>query len=459
MHLFTNIKKALASVIHHEGVQVSKDRAMIFAPLVDNDIDSYTRQEYLRVGRYLENNFSFYKNLIETIGRYCISTGIIHNPSTIDEKFNKEASTVFDKWASSRFCTATGNMTFWQLQRLIAERLIADGEVFLLLTKSKENYPQLQVLDPTIIKSSHDDTVAQDGIYYDKIGRAVAYSVQQVDGSFKRINGDNIIHIQDIKKPSQKRGIPWAASSFNTIRDIKDIFKLEKNNVKTSQLIVGTISNPDGSSSLGKGGLFGDLQQNASSSTPNISSSQVETVIGSGKFVDIGKSKLEMLKTERPSPSFNGFLETLHRDICNSIGIPYEFSYSPEKLTGASMRFIIQSTDNLFREIQDLLIEACFQRIYIWVISVMVNNKKLELPTTDEWFSNQWSKPVSLSIDLQRASNIEIEQLNNGLTTYEDYYNARGKNAKEQIIKWLNEKKFITEEANNIGVILDGDKL
>ena len=63
---------------------------------------------------------------------------------------------------------------------------------------------------------------------------------------------------------------------------------------------------------------------------------------------------LTAFQGNRPSTTFQGFLEFLVREFAVGLGLPYEFIWNPQQLTGPSQRFVMGKAQRKFEERQRL---------------------------------------------------------------------------------------------------------
>ena len=70
------------------------------------------------------------------------------------------------------------NKETFTLSHVMLERMVGEGEVFVLLITSKDGYPRLQAISPLRVRSSSDSTDKSiDGIWYSSIDEPIAYNI------------------------------------------------------------------------------------------------------------------------------------------------------------------------------------------------------------------------------------------------------------------------------------------
>jgi len=123
-----------------------------------------------------------------------------------------------------------------------------------------------------------------------------------------------------------------------------------------------------------------------------------------------------------------------------------------EKLTGTAIRFVLNDAAFAFRDIQDRIIDGGLTRIYSWVIASFIKDGKLPSPVNDLPWPVSFTRPLSITVDQTRVSSAEIQLLQNSLLTYADFWNARGKDWREELRQHAKEEQFLDELSKETGV-------
>jgi lambda family phage portal protein len=194
-----------------------------------------------------------------------IGTGIRPMPRTTFPHFNAAFSEIFDIWSDES--DAYGQQDFYGIQGLTYRAEEESGEAFIRLRDRKTSdgfvVPlQLQVLegdhcpyDKNEMLSNGNKIIA--GIEFDAIGRRVAYHMypEHPGDRFgissiqtKRIPADQIIHVYEMKRPGQIRGIPSMSTVILRMRDMLEYEDAELVRKKISTMMTGFITSPEGES-------------------------------------------------------------------------------------------------------------------------------------------------------------------------------------------------------------------
>lgn len=435
-----------------EAAAFSRDRSVIYHGNEGNyaQQDTYGRQELVSLTRYLVNNYPLFERILTVAEIYGVGNGIIANATTSDDAFNTLNTEVFDTWACSPFCSSNQQYNFYEMQKLIVRELLIAGEVFILLVKSGSGYPQLMLVNSESVRHTGkpgDDSI--NGLYVDDFGKVTAYNVFTGNG-FQKVDASNVIHLMRHKQIGQLRGVSAFAASLNAARDHKDCLILEKKAIKVHAALAAVVQRKEGSGNTS--GAFGNIAPQAAPEGTSRSNVGLERAF-SGAVVYADKDEdIKLLTSERSTQGFLNFLEMLLRDVCLNLSIPYEFLVNAEKLSGTGVRFALGDAAFFFNSLQTMLIDGALTRIYSWVTASNIKDGKIAAPVDGLPWNVAWTKPISITIDQQRMSNVEISLLQNSLLTYEAYYSARGKNWQHELRQRAYEERFLNELSVETGI-------
>lgn len=444
-------KKAVLAVGGYESAAVySRDRSYIYTS--EEKETPSARTEILRITRYLVNNFPLLERILSVTESYGVGGGIIANACTDDPNFNTANTKLFDSWGSSVFCSSNNQYNFYELQKLIARELLIAGEVFLVLIKSPNGYPQLMPVESERVRHSGKETDKSiDGLYVDDFGKVTAFNIFTGD-KFQVVDASNVIHIMRHKRIGQLRGVSPFAASLNTVRDIKDLEIQLKRNIKTHALLAAVIERKTGEAG---NGLTGDFTKINSSGAPTTARSNIalERALPGASVLTVNEGeKVNLLTSDNPSQNILQFIELLTREVCLNISLPFEFLVNADKLTGTGVRFVLSDAAFYFANLQTILIDGAFQRIYGWVTASMISAKKIAPPVNDLPYAVSYTRPQSVTIDPTRVTNAEIALLQNSLTNYETFYSARGRDWRHELRQHALEEKYLDELSMETGV-------
>jgi lambda family phage portal protein len=196
--------------------------------------------------RDLERNNPWAKRGLQIIANNMVGWGIAATPvkGSAGARSLKNAKKVWESWAETTECDFYGLRDIYGLQKLASRAVARDGEVLIRRRRrpAREQLTipiQLQVLEADFIDTLKDQQRTENGnriiqgIEYDSEGRRVAYwlyeehpgsvrafgSGASLLGRSKRIAADDIIHVYEITRPGQVRGISWFAPVIVSLKD------------------------------------------------------------------------------------------------------------------------------------------------------------------------------------------------------------------------------------------------
>jgi len=449
LNIFNSNKKQVAQTIPTGGLEgatrYSTDRSYIQTSEGTIDVPNFARSEVLSIARYLVNNFSVMERILTLCESYAIGSGIYAQAATKDAAFNEAATAYFDNWSNSQFSSVTNEVNITDIQKLIIRELLIAGEIFLVLTKSESNYPQIiPVISEQVRSTGKKNDKSIDGIFYNPQGKALSYQIFFEDKKATIIDASNVIHLKRFKSVNQKRGISAFAASLNSMRDVKDLLSLEKNSTKVHAALAATVSKRNGGE-VGDG-LFGRNRTQTPPVASTTSRNSVLEKIFGGAIAYLGENeKVDLIQSNRSTEGFLKFVELLLRDVCLNLSLSYELVVNPTALSSAATRFIIADASYLFGSLQDIVINGALNRLYAWVIASAVKEGKLGNSKDANWYVVNWVKPQSATIDAGRKDAGELQFVLNNLESLDTFYSSRGLTWNKELEQIAQEKAFIKE--------------
>lgn len=312
---------------------------------------------------------------------------------------------------------------------LISVSVDMDGECFLLLTTSKNGYPQVQPIPAYSVGQREDGTkkvttgkykgsTITKGIITQKNKRPIAYRVL---GETKKddvdIPAESIIHIKEQQYiGGQSRGLPLISSCINTFQDLKQSQDLEL----TKQLLLASLAfityNETGSPDA-----FSD------DNIDNDSKPSCETFDNNGGEIRFFRSgsgdKLEAISNNNPSDQWQAYQDRLTNACICGLGWSKDFLGMGDG-NGVNTRLTILQVTKTIKDRQSLLMPV-IERICSYAIAMAISLNLLEFdPDFYRWV---YSIPPSLSVDMGRDLKSILEGYKAGLLNLTDYLQGEGK--------------------------------
>ncbi len=404
---------------------------------------SWTRKEMASMSRYLYDNDGIVRCAINDLARY--SFPLIPQAKTDDPYWNMEAEALFQDWSS--YADVGQRYGFEELQRLASIAIDRDGDVGIMFVRSAGF--RLQLIEAHRIGDFIEtDSGYVDGVKTNRFGRPMSYLVsdESIYGEFfpkttkaKRIPASAMMLLYDPERADQQRGLPAIKHAMNHVRDIKEILEYEKIGVKNLSTIAAVLESETGEADPDAWNTA-EINQDATRLTVN------EVQSGSIPVLKKGE-KLSPFSFNRPSPTFQGFLEFLIREFAVGMGLPYEFLWHPAGITGPAQRFIMGKAQRRFNERQRLF-SRMVKKVWAMVIADAIDQGKLS-PVKD-WYKCRLQAPAQLTIDAGREAAQEREDVMAGLMTMREHYGKRGLDWQSECQQKTKEVKYLVEKAQDI---------
>ena len=405
--------------------------------------NSWSRKEMASLSRYLYDNDGLVHGAINDMARY--SFPLSPQAITDDPYWNLEAEAIFKEWSHN---ADIGNRYgFDEMQRLLSIAVDRDGDAGVLFVRY--NGLKLQMLESHRVGDFLEaDSGFVDGVRTNRFGRPLEYLVadESIYGEFfpktikaRRVPAHALTWLIDPERAEQQRGLPAIKHAINHIRDIKEILEFEKIGVKNLSTIAAVLESETGEADPDAWNTA-EITEDATRLTVNDIQSGSIPVLKKGE-------KLSPFSYNRPSPTFQGFLEFIIREFAVGMGLPYEFLWHPAGITGPAQRFIMGKAQRRFNERQRLF-GPLLRKVWAVVISDAIANKKLSSPKN--WYKCRIQAPSQLTIDAGREALQEREDVQAGLMTMREHYGKRGMDWQSECQQKAKEMKYVLEKAQEI---------
>lgn len=446
----------------YAGASRSSSRSHLPAMVTDHsrELSSMTRTELVRSARYFKKNFGMLRGMGKSLVDHAIGPGVYFLPQAEDPTWSPEE---LDTWNAlawdwlqevAKICEVSGKMTLWEVQRVRTAAKFWDGEMFTAHSRSAAGYPQLQLIrchncgQFGDVKESDGWT---DGIKLDDVNRSQAFRFRLKGEKFATVPARSVVHSYMLEESDSVRGVTPLAHALTTAHDILDTLSLEKESVKDLARTSRVIKNESGEDEDPESSHFddGDGESTDDAGGPSYKLDQ----IWGAEIMRLRKGEtMESFRSDRPSPAFTGFLDYVGRDATVGTGFPYEFAWSPEKLTGPGARFVLEKVrvgcDEWRRnEVEDTLPFITF------ALSCGIELGELGRRTPRKWWKGEWiGGAEDVTIDKGRDANQDRENIKAALDSFKRYFARRGLWWKTELQQKAKEAAYIDELAKKYGI-------
>ena len=231
-----------------------------------NTIISSNGGELLRRSRDLVGTNGYARAARRSFVGNLVGTGIKPSSEVADADLRKDAQGLWAQWGKE--ADADGQSPFSGLQSIVAKALFDAGEVFVRFRPRRSadglRVPlQLQLLEAEYLDRCYNlrlpsGNQVKCGIEFNQIGQRVAYhffrqhpgdgvSVIQ-DPTRARVPARNVLHIYQVERPGQIRGLPKGIAALVKLRQLDQYDDAELMRKNVAALFAGFITDPDGAS-------------------------------------------------------------------------------------------------------------------------------------------------------------------------------------------------------------------
>ena len=389
------------------------------------DLTPGIRNELVRRSRYLQKNSGFVRELVGNMAIYSTGDGIKPQAQSADQAWNRRAEEYFANWAAQ--CEVTKRFSFEECQSLVCRGIDVDGEYFIHKTRDRDNRPILQLIEAHRIGDTSGSLETVDGIGLDTVGAPSFYRLILDDGSFRDLPAASVLHVFEPESASAVRHPATVQHSINHVLDEMELLALEKHAVKDNADVArilkterGEIDDESGDYSVGREAAPADGSDPVS----------LQRIIG-GKLVALKPNEsLDSFQSNRPSPTFTGFLTHLRRDSALGV-LPYEFAADASSIGGAGVRLVVAKAARRFSFRQLILIQRLIRPVWAYVIGDAI--AKGDLPAAPGWWKITCTRPKSVCVDTGREAQQNRADVELGIRTIQDHYAELGLDWEEQL--------------------------
>ncbi len=406
------------------------------------------------ISRDLRRNNSWARRGIQSIANNTVGWGIQAKPMG-SRQTAARALRLWNQWAETVACDFDGRLNFFGLQRLAMTTIVESGEVLIVRrtapTDSTLPVPiQLRVVEPDLIDSSRDGILADtknevvQGIEFDLSGRRVAYYLFPrhpggdtgfiASRSSIRVPAEDVLHVYDVNRAGQARGVPWLASVIARLHDLDDFEDAALMRQKIAACFAVFVEDFDGTATpVGKKDLEDD---------------RLETVEpGLISYLPPGRKISVAQPPATTDPAFSA--GTLRR-IAVGLGITYEEltgDYSMVNFSSARMGRISQQA-NIHDWRWNMLIPQMCDPVWQWVMFDAVRFLRLQAVPGVEW-----APPPMPLLEPEKEGLAYQRLIRSGAMTLPQVLRERGEDPATHLREIADTNKLLDE----LEIILDSD--
>jgi lambda family phage portal protein len=346
--------------------------------------------------------------------------------------FAKKINDLWKEWCIK--CDTTGEFSFAQAQRMLANSKYRDGEAFSRLLQG--NVPDLdhntdvplsiQMIEADLVPFITDPSKRlYQGIRCNQWGRPIEYNVlahhpsESYSNEVFCIASKNMNPLKSTDRIGQRRGVSIFASVINRLNDLKDYEDAERVAAKISASMAAFIKK-------GTPDLYDDDSEEDRSL--DIQNGMVFDGLEPGE--DIGT-----IQSNRPSQLLQGFRDSMLKAVSTGTGAGYSPISNDYSGTYSSQRQQLVDNWISYEVLQQEFIDEIIRPTYRRFVQMVIANKMVSLKGVDRAtiFDADYRAPVMPWIDPKKEADAHVTRLAAGLVSPQKIMRQAGESPQEVI--------------------------
>ncbi len=369
--------------------------------------------------------------------------------------FDKRANALIEAaWSDwGRVCSLDGQLSWLDIQRIVAETVPRDGEILIKKIRGRQNKYGLAL---QLLEADHLDETFSDerrrirmGIEYDEDGRPIAYhlwknhpgdNILTISSQYERVRvpASDIIHVFIKERPSQSRGVPWMHTAMTRLNNLGGYEEAEIVAARVGASSMGVITTPDGEYPGQKdedGNIYMEVEPGVFAIMPE-------------------GCTFQMFDPKHPAGNFGPFMKATLRGVAAGFTVSYHsLANDLEDVNFSSIRSgTIDERDN-WMTLQAWLIQNMCTPIFGEMLDMSLTSGAIPLPYSKiEKFNSPSFKARRWQwVDPEKDINASVIAIDNKLKTRADVLAEQGLDFHEVIDQLAAEEEYIKSKGLSVG--------
>lgn len=449
------------------------------------DMKSQERMVSVTRSRFIANRLGLGRAMIEGSVRYAIGEGIIGYASTGDQEFDDSCNRVCDAILESTGSDIARTLNHYEQQEVVCAAMMTDGDCGVAKILERDGRGRLyadstprfqlfateQIGDGAHAWSPWRQTPGpqwREGVMRDQFGAVLKYRVVQesspgypqggaarLEPAFTEFDARDFMLVLDPKRIGICRGIPWTHHAQNSAITMMDLKTLEESAAYLNAFFGAVITTPTGEIPEGfESEVF--KNRNTKTSEKKTTGERESEVyrhymnfMGGVKIPVLKEGeRLDIVKSERPSLTFTGFMDWLVNDIAWGFGVPPSYVWAIAGRSGPETRMTLQQAQWFFKFIQRRMVShfcrPSREFIIRWgLLTGRINGGRVPKNGASP-FLTRWRTSRNITIDERYFFKTWLDRLDKGLGTEEEFYAELGLEASDirrtrvdEVADWL----------------------
>lgn len=401
-------------------------------------------------------------------------------------EFARQVEAGFRSWFESRECDACGHLDGGLLTRQVLFGCLANGSalalpLYLAPSGRRKWALQIQLVEADRLSNpleKQDTERLRNGVELDRYGRPVAYHIRTTHPGeqfylwstgryrWEKVPAETswgrkrVLHVYDPERTGQNRGKPYLTPVIGKFRMLDNYQRTELQAAVINAVIAAAIETPlDGNAA---GELFGVADGPDSGKVK-----QHRELIGEvarpmkGAMVmsmPIG-TKLNLQAPARPAEQFGAFCESVIRDVCAGLNLPYELVMKDFSRTNYSSAraALLEAWRGFQAARQWLKVTFLDELLKLWMEEA-ISSGVVDMVTLDEFYGQmfavtkcQWIWPGRGWVDPAKEAQAAEIRINTGLSNLQRECAEQGLDYEEVLEQLAVEQKMKQELGLQLG--------
>ena len=272
--------------------------------------------------RDLVQNNPYAENAVRVLVNNFIGTGVKPKAQTDNDEARKKAQDIINDWAESTAIDFDDQLDLFGIQGLATETMLMSGDCLIQKVNARDKRSKiplkLKVLEGDFLDHMKNGAMnggyAVLGVQFDMKGRKTGYWVFNKHPSdysafyekaeSQLIPASDIIHLFEIHRPGQVRGVPRGVSGMQRTKILDDYQDARLDAQRSAACLVGIITEPDAEPGSQSGDILPDKLE-------------------PGLFLALNSGQDVKFNSPPSIQDAGGFIKTEQRSIAIAYGVPY----------------------------------------------------------------------------------------------------------------------------------------
>jgi len=441
----------------YEASKYSSNRRQFYG--LDDDthrtISPMGRSQIMACGRWLFSNFPSIEGAIMEQAAIAVSSWFPRYQGK-----NKEWGALAEAWLvdwEDIMCVSGSWFDGDLFRELLLCSVLIDGELGILLTETKDGFPQVQMWMSHqigqklsgVLNEDFGQVSIVDGVVVNTYRRPRKYMLRAADKT-ALVPASDFILAYNPSRPDQVRGFSKLGSSVLDWQDLADSRRFELLAQKACSAHALIERNETGDTDDTKNVVQGGP---TFKETGELDKPAVQNLEGGiyKYFTAKSGSSLEAFKFDRPGANTQQFQRDIEMHAFRGIDWDRGFTLDSSKINGTSIRVIVDRINRTILKRQKL-VKKVMRRVHSYAIAKAIALG--ELPFDEDWFRWGYQVPAIITPDRKHQSDVDIQEYEKAFITLQEICAKRGGRWEETQDQWLLERQRMQMRAEELGVAL-----